>query len=123
MTVPRSSGSLAIFAAIRCGSSSATSCSASDLCPSRGVQKHTIHAPRSDRTSAMVHRHSSWGRRNKGEDRNWITQEAEFQVRKMIDRWLKKRSTQKLKPSLAARARTIRLPTEATLGEESHGMV
>jgi hypothetical protein len=71
----------------------------------------------------MVHRHSSCGRRNKGEDRNWITQEAEFQARKMIDRWLKKRSTQKLKPSLAARARTIRPPTEAAQGAQSHGMV
>jgi hypothetical protein len=50
-------------------------CSASDLRPNLGgVQRHTIHRPRSDRARAMVRRHSSCGRRNGREAGHRITQ-------------------------------------------------
>jgi hypothetical protein len=50
-------------------------CSAADLHPNlaRGVPGHTIHNPRSDRTRAMVRRHSSYGRRDEGKGRIRIT--------------------------------------------------
>ena len=47
----------------------------SDLRPNltRGVQRHTIHPPRSDRARAMVRRYLSCGRRDEGKGRIRIT--------------------------------------------------
>ena len=65
-----------MFAAIRRASSRAAPCSASDLRPklARGVQRHTIHPPRSNPARAMVRRYLSCGCRDEGEGRIRITQ-------------------------------------------------
>jgi hypothetical protein len=64
--------------------------------PRRGVQGHAIHHPHWDRARAMVRRHSSRRRRDE-----WVVirshRDAELRARAMINTWLKKHSTQKLK--------------------------
>ena len=64
-------------------------CSAAGLNPNlaRGVPGHTIHDPRSGRTSAMVRRHSSCGRRDEGEGRIRITRRGRIEGSR-IDRQL-----------------------------------
>jgi hypothetical protein len=89
-------------------------CSAADLNPNLacGVPGHTIHPPRSDRARAMVRRHSSRERRDEGEGRIRITRRGRIAGSRNDKRLAEKAlHAKKLKPSLAARARTIRQPT------------